>query len=210
MDATTTTATTPEPAASVADQARRIAADHRLYRLMEQVEASRTLDPVIDALAPVARAAVGRGAARALLGGRWLGHALHPLMTDVPVGTWMSASLLDLVGGRGTEDAARRLVGIGVAAALPTAVTGLSDWTTTERPEQRAGLVHAAANGAALACYSASWRARRRGDQRRGVALGLVGVAAAGVGGYVGGHLAMARGTGVDATREMFPPSSDG
>src|SRR6185503_795064 len=72
---------------------------------------------------------------------------------------------------------------------------------------RRVGLVHAAANTTALACYAASWWARVRGRHARGVALGLAGATAATVGGYLGGHLLQSLGVGVDQTTTASPPS---
>ena len=136
-----------------------------------------------------------------LLSGAWLGHRLHPALTDLPIGFWTSAwvlDIIDLAGGRRQRDAARTLVGWGVLSALPTAATGLSDLTDTEGTARRIGLVHAACNSTALVSYAASWLARRRGSHGRGVAWGMVGAAAATAGGWLGGHLVFARGTGVD------------
>ncbi len=125
--------------------------------------------------------------------GTWLGHAVHPLLTDLPVGLWTSAVALDVVGGRQSRPAATRLVGLGIAAAVPTALTGLAEWGIASRRDQRTGLVHAAANSVALGLYAASYRARRAGRHAPGVLLGVAGGAAAGMGGYLGGHLASAR-----------------
>jgi uncharacterized membrane protein len=130
---------------------------------------------------------------RELLHGTWLGHAVHPVMTDLPLGCWVSASLLDLLGGTQSRPAATRLVGIGLAAAVPTAVTGLAEWGVAGQREQRVGLVHAASNTVALGLYAASYAARRNGLHRRGAVLALAGSAAAGAGGYLGGHLVSAR-----------------
>jgi nitrite reductase/ring-hydroxylating ferredoxin subunit/uncharacterized membrane protein len=164
---------------------------------IERVEA-------LDAVAKPVSSAVGRalpaGALKDALSGTFLGHPLHPLLTDLPIGFWTSAWTLDIVGGRGSRDAARRLVGLGVLSALPTAATGVSDWADTVGGPRRVGVVHAAANSVALAAYAASWVARRRGRYGRGVALGMVGAAAATVGGYLGGHLSFSRGIGVDNT----------
>jgi uncharacterized membrane protein len=135
-----------------------------------------------------------------VLGGRWLGHALHPLLTDVPLGTWMSATFLDVAGGPRSRDAARKLVAAGLVASLPTVAAGLSDWMVANREERRVGVVHAATNTVALGCYAASFAARRRGRHGRGIALGLAGVTAASVGGFFGGHLALARDTSLRAS----------
>jgi uncharacterized membrane protein len=181
-----------------------------LYDLTVALEQDRRLDGAVDALDGLVGARLGRGRPRELLGGRWLGHALHPLLTDVPIGLWVSATALDWFGGRRSAPAAQRLVGLGVVAAVPTAVTGLSDWTATNRDARRVGVVHAAANGVALLAYSGSWLARRRGHRLRGRVLALVGGVTAAVGGHLGGHLAIARGVGVDATADVLDTTVTG
>lgn len=128
------------------------------------------------------------------LRGMWLGHAIHPLMTDVPIGAWTSATVLDLFGGEQSRFAARRLVGLGILAAVPTAITGVAEWGTTETLEdRRVGVVHAMSNSIALGLYTASWLSRRRGRHARGAGLALAGAAATGFGGYPGGQLIEAR-----------------
>lgn len=159
----------------------------------ERIEAATALDApagVVQRLADVLLADPDR---RRLLHGTWLGHALHPPLTDLPVGLWTSVSLLDLVGGKASRPAATRLLGLGLMAAVPTAVTGLAEWGVADQREQRVGLVHAGANVIALGLYGASFAARRRGAHGRGVLLGLAGSTAATVGGYLGGHLTSAR-----------------
>lgn len=164
--------------------------------LARTLEESTALDPVVRAVRPLADALVASPVRRDLLRGAWLGHALHPLLTDVPVGFWTSATVLDLVGGRGARGSAQRLVGLGLLLAGPTAWTGWAEWSGTGQREQRVGVVHAAANGAAIALYAASWAARRRDRHGRGVTLGLAASSALGVGGYLGGHLVSARKVG--------------
>lgn len=143
------------------------------------------------------------GPVKDVLSGTWMGHALHPILTDVVIGSWTSASMLDLVGGRESEVAAQRLIGIGLAAYGPTAVTGWSDWADSESVDadvRRVGLVHATVNGVAFALYAASLASRRRGRRGLGVALALAGAGTLSVGGHLGGHLAMRLGVGVDQT----------
>jgi nitrite reductase/ring-hydroxylating ferredoxin subunit/uncharacterized membrane protein len=164
------------------------------------IERLRAADPVARAVQGVVRRAVGSGTARDALTGRWLGHAVHPMLTDLPIGFWTSAFTLDLLGGRSSRAAAQRLVGFGVLCALPAALTGATDWSDTTGRDRRVGLVHAALNSAALACFTASWMARRRGRTGRGIAWGLAGSTVATGGGYLGGHLVQRRGVGVDNT----------
>lgn len=158
-----------------------------------RLESASALDPLVRAVRPLADALVADPGRRALLRGAWLGHAVHPLLTDGPIGMWTSALTLDLVGGSESRTAARRLIGLGVLTAVPTAVTGWAEWSGIGEREQRVGVVHAASNVVALGLFAASWRARRRGRQLRGKAIAVLGASALGVGDYLGGHLVSAR-----------------
>jgi uncharacterized membrane protein len=124
---------------------------------------------------------------RSALGGGWLGHPVHPVLTDLPIGFWTSAWVLDLTGHR---DAARSLIGLGVISALPTAVTGANDWLGLDRRKDAAAMAHLAANATATALYFLSWRQRRRGHHALGIVTANAGALAATLGGYLGGHLA--------------------
>ena len=148
-------------------------------RIPDLVEDAKGLDKPAEHLAGAVSAAIPAGPVKDLLSGTFLGHPLHPLLTDLPIGFWTSAWVLDLVGGKGGRRAAQQLVGLGVVSALPTAAAGLSDWSDTTGAPRRVGLVHAAANSIALLSYALSWRARRKGSHWTGVAWGMVGAAAA-------------------------------
>jgi nitrite reductase/ring-hydroxylating ferredoxin subunit/uncharacterized membrane protein len=174
-----------------------------MHRLAERFGELEVLDAPAEAWAKKVRGLLGPGAAKDALSGTFLGHPLHPLLTDLPIGTWTSATLLDLIGGTGSRDAADRLVAAGIAAAIPTAITGTSDWADTTPADdtvRRIGAVHAVSNVAALALYGASLAARRRGRRVRGVLLGLAGMGALGIGGHLGGHLSYEKGVGVQQT----------
>jgi len=167
--------------------------DNPLVELVRRIEGLPALDGVDAALTPLAQPLVDDPRLRDLLQGTWIGHALHPIMTDLPLGLWTSASVLDLLGGPQDRPAARRLTGLGVLSALPTAVTGLAEWASvTSRADRRTGALHALLNVTALACYAGSWRARRKRPEG-GVALALAGATAAAAAGYLGGHLTAAR-----------------
>ena len=159
----------------------------------KRIEAAQELDGPVERLKPVAAALIKDPARRDLLLGRWLGHALHPVMTDLPIGFWTSATVLDLVGGERSRPAATRLLALGLLVAGPTAATGWAEWSHATRPEQRVGVVHAAANISALGCFAASLVSRWSGRHGRGVMMSLAGSAALGVGGYLGSHLTLAR-----------------
>ena len=178
-----------------------------LTRAVDRVSTDQRLDGLADPVADTVRHALDRQPAKDVLSGTWLGHPLHPLLTDLPIGFWTSAFTLDLVGGKRTRRASTQLVAWGVLSAVPTALSGAADWGDTTGPARRIGLVHAAANSTALAFYAASWWSRVRGRHARGVALGLAGATAATVGGYLGGHLLQSLGVGVDRTAATTPPS---
>jgi nitrite reductase/ring-hydroxylating ferredoxin subunit/uncharacterized membrane protein len=187
-----------------------------LHRLAARVGDVGGLDAPAERLAAAVQGALQPGRARDALSGTFLGHALHPLLTDLPIGTWTSATLLDLVGGPDSATAARRLVAAGILSSVPTAVTGSVEWADTAKSSasaRRIGVVHAAANVAALALYTGSYLARRRG--RRGRALALAGAGALAVGGHLGGHLSYVEGVGVSQTafdegpHEWTPTISD-
>jgi nitrite reductase/ring-hydroxylating ferredoxin subunit len=165
------------------------------------------LDPPAKAIGRTVRQILKPGPVKDLLSGSWLGHALHPLLTDVTVGTFTSALMLDWVGGREGRQAARRLIGIGLLSTPPTVATGYSDWADTEVGDEgvrRIGIVHAAANATGATLFAASWARRRNGGSGRLLALAGGGILTAGA--YLGGHMSFAEGIGVDQTAFEHPP----
>lgn len=163
-------------------------------RATQQLESSAGLDPLVGVLGRLAKALVPGGRLRQELRGRSLGHALHPIMTDLPIGAWVSASVLDLTGPRKHADAARKLVGTGVLLVAPTALSGLADWSgLKDEKSSRLGAVHATLNGVAGSLYATSWFLRRRGRTGLGVVTALAGGGVVAVSGYLGGHLTLAR-----------------
>ena len=182
----------------------------RAHAVTESIAAITALDAPAKAIAKQFRSLLPPGAVKDALSGTWLGHALHPLLTDVPIGTWTSATLLDLVGGRASRPAAQKLVGIGLAAAAPTALTGWTEWADSEPGNdhvRRIGMVHAISNVTAIALYGASFAARRRGAHTTGVLFGLAGASAMAAGGFLGGDLSYTLGVGVNQTLFDEDPS---
>jgi uncharacterized membrane protein len=164
-----------------------------IVRWTLRLENAESLDGPVRAVEPSIKTVFGSGRRGWVLRGDWLGHAIHPLLTDVALGTWTSASILDLLGGPEESTAAQRLIGSGLLAAAPTAWTGWAEWATAGPRDKRVGLVHAAINGLAIGIYVASWVARRRGRHKTGARLAVGGAAVSGLGAYLGGHLAQAR-----------------
>jgi nitrite reductase/ring-hydroxylating ferredoxin subunit/uncharacterized membrane protein len=176
--------------------------------IAERIERLEALDAVSEPLQQAVRTLVPQDSdLKDLLSGTWLGHPLHPPLTDVVIGAWTSALLLDLLTGESGEQAADRLVAAGILAAVPTAAAGLSDWADVRGGSRRVGSVHALGNTTALALHTLSLAARRRGDRRSGVLLSAAGYAVASFSAWLGGHLTFGRGVGVNQTAFEDAPS---
>lgn len=162
--------------------------DSTLRRRMDQLGQNTALDRFVEPLSRAVRSALRDQRTADALHGVWLGHPLHPALTDLPIGAWTSAGLMDLTGTNPRTAAA--LVGVGVVTAVPTATAGLADWSRLHKDQQRVGLVHAAANVLGTALYTASLVNRMRGRRGMGRLLGFLGYATVMGGAALGGHLA--------------------
>lgn len=162
--------------------------------LISYLERAKGLDRLTGPGQKAARL-IRPGRVRDLLHGVWLGHPLHPPLAQVPLGTWLSASVLDAWpdGTPATAAASRRLVLVGLAASAPAALAGAADWSEQHEQQMRVGVVHAAANVTAVALYTAS--AALPAHARR---LRLAGLAAAAAGGLLGGHIAFRQAAGAN------------
>ena len=183
--------------------------------LIRRLEQAQYLDRWAKPLAATVSRVVHPRAVRNLLSGTNVGHPLHPMLTDVPIGAWAMSTLLDTLGGPGVERSADLLVSAGLLAAVPTAASGLNDWSDTYGSDTRVGLAHAVLNTTALSLYVASLAARARGHRGPGKALGLAGFGVLLAGSYLGGHLSFTRGVNVNRTawqdgpREWTPVLAD-
>jgi len=135
------------------------------------------------------------------LHGVWLGHPLHPAITDVPVGSWTVAAALDLLEMRGDSNyksGADFAVLLGLLSSVPVAISGATDWSDTQGKPQRVGAVHGMLNLSAAALYAGSLAARRA--ERRGIgrALGFLGFGLVLVSAYLGGELSYSQKIGVN------------
>ena len=198
--------TRPEPAEAQLTEG----APAGLVEIVHRLESEKALDGPVAVIDRLTQPLDAPGPSH-VLSGAWMGHALHPLMTDFPLGAWMSATLLDLFGGQRARPAAQGLVAFGVAAALPTVASGLLEWRRTETPDRRVGVVHAAINSGAALCYARSMLPRARGRGVRAAAWSVSGGLLATAGGYLGGHLSIARKVGsrdVDLSEPRSPNGS--
>ena len=170
---------------------------------LDRLEQLSFLDPVVAPVRTLVQKVVKPPALADALHGTWLGHPLHAVLVQLPLGALASATVLDLVGGEDGQDSADLLAVTGLLSAVPAAAAGLNDWAVSNPKEQRSGLVHALSNTVGLGCWVASVVARRRGDRTRGTIFGLAGMTAMGVGGTIGGHLSYRRGLGADSNAEI-------
>ncbi len=178
----------------------------QLLETMDAVANQEWLDPPSDGVQRVVSDALrprGPFGSRLddLLNGTWLGHPLHPVLTDIPVGAWTVGLLLDgvetLAGKRELAAGADAANWIGIAGALGSAVTGLAQWQYTVDRQRRLGMAHALLNTGALALYGVSALLRAGGRRRAGKIAALMGYAVVGVSAYIGGDLVFAERVGV-------------
>jgi nitrite reductase/ring-hydroxylating ferredoxin subunit len=165
-----------------------------LLVVLDRVADVTTFDKAIEQARRAVRATLRPQAVRDLLHGTWLGHPLHPVLVHVPVGTWLSAGVLDLVPR--LRPAATFLIGTGVVAAVPASLAGAADWSEQEVGVRRLGAIHAVANTAALALYAGSLaaRAKDRGGLGRLLSYAALGIASGSA--AVGGHMSYAQSSG--------------
>ena len=115
-----------------------------LHHLLGSVERVDSLDAPAAATSRIAGRLIERTRLAGALRGSWLGHPVHPLLITIPVGTWMTSAVFDILFKDVTT--ARRLIAVGLAATPPTVLAGWADYSLLDRRQQRVGLVHAASN----------------------------------------------------------------
>jgi nitrite reductase/ring-hydroxylating ferredoxin subunit len=153
--------------------------------------------PSFDKAIEPARSAVQKALpqpVKDLLHGSWLGHSLHPILVQVPVGSWISAGVLDLFPR--FRPAATVLIGTGVAAAVPASLAGAADWSEQGTGVRRLGAIHAVANSLALGLYVGSLAARRRDRGALGLVLSYTALGLASGSAAIGGHMSYAQSSG--------------
>src|SRR5436309_2502226 len=137
-----------------------------------------------------------------MLNGTWLGHSLHPVLTDVPLGAWSGTMLLDLVWFSNEDEGIARgsdlSLLLGLLGATGAAVTGVTDWSDLDGTDRRVGLLHGLLNGSVAILNLASLVLRLRGKRHAGVALSTTGYVVSLFSAYLGGELVFAKGIGVN------------
>jgi uncharacterized membrane protein len=160
-----------------------------LVRWPRVIGSQRWLDPFATLMTNVGHALARARRVDALARGTWLGHPVHPALTDLPIGFWTSAMVIDVVGGPASRATARHLIACGNVTAVPTIIAGLADARDRAPADRRVASVHAALNGAGVLGYVASWYARGARRHRLGVATSFVAATLLTVAGHLGGHL---------------------
>ena len=176
--------------------------------LINAISRQPGLEELADVLQKAVRGAFPGDAGREVknaLHGTWLGHPLHPALTDVPLGAWTVALMLDAMEGmsgrRELREGADAAVALGLIGAVGAAITGLTDWSESDDRGKRVGIVHGLLNVAAAGIYATSYVLRKRKSSRQtAVSLSMLGYALGMVSAYLGGHLVMGEQLGVDHT----------
>jgi nitrite reductase/ring-hydroxylating ferredoxin subunit/uncharacterized membrane protein len=182
--------------------------------LIKTVERQEVLDQLSDKIQPlVSNAFESTGPAgrevKNFLHGTWLGHPLHPALTDVPLGAWTAALALDAmesISGRKELGAgADAAIAVGLVGAAGAAVTGLTDWSETNGRARKVGLLHGLLNVGATALYATSLVLRRKDMRGAGRGFAMLGYAVSSTAAYLGGHLVFSEQIGVNhaAAQEM-------
>jgi nitrite reductase/ring-hydroxylating ferredoxin subunit/uncharacterized membrane protein len=172
------------------------------------LERQSWLEPVESGLQKgVARAFAGAGSTgreiQNVLHGTWLGHPLHAILTDIPLGSWTATLVLDLLEAAGRRDCkagADVTLQVGLAGAACAALAGLTDWHVTDGRARRVGLVHGALNIIGAGLYTASLISRKRRERSAGRAYAFAGFLVAAASSYLGGNLVYGKQIGVNRT----------
>jgi nitrite reductase/ring-hydroxylating ferredoxin subunit/uncharacterized membrane protein len=179
-----------------------------LMRAAENPAIDQVAEPFSKAIRGAYEAAgpVGQQTKNALHG-VWLGHPLHPVFTDVPIGAWTTALALDAAsnGDPGMRRAATFAMGVGLTGALGAAVTGLTDWSETDGQSRRAGLIHGLLNLTATTLFATAFALRRNDSHDGGRKCAWAGYAIAVGAAYLGGDLVYDQRIGVTHADTEFP-----
>lgn len=174
-------------------------------RVEDRIDAMRWLQRLSDwmtlLITPV-RSRLARIGVLDFLHGRWFGHSLHPVLSDLPIGLWASSLLLYFIGD--AQPAA--ILGIvGTGSALATAATGIVDLSVADGHERRAGLLHGLLmTGAILVQVGSSVAYYAAGAERTAIGFSVAGLGITVAAAYLGGHLVFGRATMVNHT--AWPP----
>lgn len=183
--------------------------------VIKSIEGQDWLDKVGDVIQPKVLQVFEAGGKKGrniknFLHGTWLGHPLHPAITDVPIGAWTTAAVLDgleVLGQKKYRQGADAAIAVGLVGAAGAAASGLTDWTGTTKKKRKLGLMHGLLNLTATALYATSYILRKRNSRGPAIGLAFLGYGVTGVAAYLGGGLVYEKQIGVDhtATAAEYP-----
>ena len=127
---------------------------------------------------------------RDFLNGRWLGHPLHALLTDAPIGMFFLVIVFDLAG-HPEGNATQAILLVGILTMLAAAVAGLADYTNTDGAARDRATLHGTLMIVALLLYVASYVLRQGQSPSwpAAIVLSLAGFLVLSAGAYVGGDV---------------------
>ena len=131
------------------------------------------------------------------LNGTWLGHPLHAVVTDVPIGALTVSIVADVIGQPVVADVALLL---GVLAMIASAVTGAADYAEVDGNARTRATVHSALMVVSLLLYVVSLviRAGNPADRLVPILLAFAGYLLLSLGAAIGGDLVYLIGTHVN------------
>jgi nitrite reductase/ring-hydroxylating ferredoxin subunit/uncharacterized membrane protein len=182
--------------------------------IIDKIGQQQWLEPAEDSLQKLIHTAFqlrGGRQAKNFLHGTWIGHPLHVILTDVPIGAWTTAIAFDALDSmsprRHYRVAADTALTLGLVGAVGAAATGLTDWQDIDPPARRVGLVHGLLNVASVVLFGSSLLARRRGGRTTGRGLAALGYAVSVAAARLGGNLVYGQKVGVDHTESEKLPN---
>ena len=144
-----------------------------------------------------------------VLHGKQLGHALHPVLTAVTIGSLTAGIIYDLFGFLpgfgGAAKSANSLTTFGTLSVLPTALTGLTDFSTIKHKSSHYGLAHGIVNTLAFLFYMKSVAARLSGKRATGFLYSAVGLSLFTVSSWIGGDMVYRQGVATNHATENGP-----
>ena len=126
---------------------------------------------------------------RDLLVGRWLGHPLHAVLTDAPIGILFLVIVFDVIDD---PSAAAIILAIGILAMLAAALAGFADYADTDGKARERATLHSSLMLLALVGYLVSLAFRFGAGpvaSTAGIWLSVLSFLILSAGAYVGGDV---------------------
>jgi uncharacterized membrane protein len=145
------------------------------------------------------------------------GHAIHPILIVYPLGLLSAAVVFDIIylvtGNQTWTTVSFWMIAAGIVGGLLAAIFGLIDYLSIPSGTRaaRIGLLHGLTNVGVMILFAVSWLLRMPVPETpptAAFALSFIGVAAASLGGWLGGELVERLGVGVDPGANLNAPNS--